>query len=45
MKQTKPAIHELDMNELEELLRRVDANELNAEDGKASGRWPYRTST
>ena len=35
MKQTKPTIIELDMGNLEDLLRRVDANELHAEDGKA----------
>jgi len=32
MKQTKPTIIELDMNKLEDVLRRADANELNAED-------------
>jgi transposase len=35
MKQTKPTIIELDMDNLEDVLRRVDANELKAEDGKA----------
>ena len=35
MKQTKPTIIELDMDHLEDVLRRVDANELKAEDGKA----------
>ena len=35
MKQTKPTITELDMDNLEDVLRRVDANELKAEDGKA----------
>lgn len=35
MKQTKPTIVEWDMGHLEDLLRRVDANELRAEDGQA----------
>ena len=35
MKQTKPTIVEMDMNKLEEVLRRVEAKELQAEDDKA----------
>jgi transposase len=35
MKQTKPILIELDMDRLEDILRRIDAGELQAEDGKA----------
>jgi len=35
MKQTKPILIELDMDRLGDILRRIDAGELQAEDGKA----------
>jgi len=35
MKQTKPTFIELDMDRLGDILRRIDAGELQAEDGKA----------
>jgi hypothetical protein len=36
MARTKPTIIELDLGKLEELLQRIDAQELRAEDGATS---------